>query len=188
MVEKLSQDGERLCGIANQILITNFDIVGGEALPETASFSDRPLPEQRPCKQSPLTGPQARIDDVLLAHRERRVAPIPNHMDKKRVRDLSLDGRHTQDVVAIMEGPTLRACAAGKLRHRDLQEVAASLALLQDLRAKVVCAEARPPECLASQPELQQLLAAPGNAEAATDRKQRGVQVRRRVIDRESAR
>src|SRR5580658_5065101 len=137
MIEKLPEDGQSLCGMADEILVTNFDVVGWEALPEPASFSDRPLPEQRPCQKSPLARPQPGIHDMLLPHRKRGVAPIANNVDKQRVGDLLLDGRHAHNVVAIMEGPAVRSCPAGKLRHRDLQEVAASLAFLQDLRAKV---------------------------------------------------
>src|ERR1700733_15183851 len=115
MIQKLSKNGQSLCGMANQILITNFDVVGREAPPEATSFPHCPLPEQRPCKKSPLAGPQSGIHDMLPAHRERDVPPIANNVDKERVGDLPFDGRHTHDVVAIMESPALRACPAGKL-------------------------------------------------------------------------
>ena len=91
---------------------------------------------------------------MLLLHRKRRVPAIANDVDKQSIGNLSLDGGHVHDVVAIMDGPALDARPARQFSHGNSQEVTATPAFFHDLGSKVLRAQARSPERLAPQPEL----------------------------------
>jgi hypothetical protein len=91
---------------------------------------------------------------MLLPHRKRRVPAIANDVDKQSVGNLSLDGGHVHDVVAIMGGPALDARPAREFSHGDSQKIPATFAFFHDLGSKFLRAQARSPERLAPQPEL----------------------------------
>jgi hypothetical protein len=124
---------------------------------------------------------------MLLPHGKRSVPAIANDVDEQSVGNLSLDSGHVHDVVAIMNGPALDACPASKLPHRDAQKVATTFAFFQYFGSKVFCTEASPPEGLAAQPELYQLLAISANRQVPTHRKQRCMHIGGMAIKGKSA-
>jgi hypothetical protein len=124
---------------------------------------------------------------VLLLHRKRSVPAITNYVDEQCIWNFSLDRGDVHDVVAVMNDPAPDACPARELPHRDSQEIATALAFFKDPGADVFCLEASPPEGLAQQPELQQLLAISSDCGMPAYREQRGVHIRSMVIQRQSA-